>query len=67
MLRSVSNVRKIVIAVSRVARMQNFHTQSISQQTKVLIDKLLGGKFTLIEIAKVTGISEQLLHSYVKE
>ncbi len=37
----------------------------ISQQTKTLIDKLLLGKLTLAEIAKVTGISEQWLQSYV--
>jgi phage portal protein BeeE len=63
----LSNMRKVVVALSRVARMQNFYTQSISPQTKVLIEKLLAGKFTLLEIAKVTGISEQLLHSYLND
>lgn len=67
MLTSVSNVRRVVIALSRAARMQNLQNQDISQQTKVLINKLLGGKFSLAEIAKVTGISEQLLHSYVND
>lgn len=37
----------------------------ISQRTTVLIDKLLLGKLTLAEIAKVTGISEQWLENYV--
>jgi phage portal protein BeeE len=45
--------------------MQNLQTQIISQQTKDLIDKLLLGKFSLAEIAKVTGLSEQWLHLYV--
>ncbi len=42
-------------------------TQVISSQTKVLIDKLLLGKFCLAEIAKVTGISEQSLQSYIND
>ncbi len=29
------------------------------------VDNLLLGRFTLVEIAKVTGISEQLLQSYL--
>ena len=34
--------------------MQNTQNQVISQQTKILIDKLLLGKFTLAEVAKIT-------------
>jgi transposase len=45
--------------------MENSQNQHISQRTKVLIDKLLSGKFSLAEIAKITGISEQWLQSYV--
>jgi phage portal protein BeeE len=47
--------------------MKNYQGQLISQQTQDLIEKLLLGKFSLTEIAKVTGISEQYLHAYVKE
>jgi len=52
-------------ALSRAAIMQDIQNQGISQRTKVLIDKLLLGRFTLVEIAKVTGISEQWLQNYV--
>jgi hypothetical protein len=45
--------------------MQKFQNTVISQKTKDLIDKLLSGKFSLAEIAKITGISEQWLDSYV--
>ncbi len=45
--------------------MQNTQNQGISQQTKILIDKLLLGKFTLAEVAKITGIPEQRLESYL--
>jgi hypothetical protein len=37
----------------------------ISQRTKVLIDKLLLGKFSVIEIARIIGVSESWLQSYV--
>ena len=47
--------------------MQNYQNQRISQRTRNLIEKLLFGKFSLAEIAKVTGISEQWLRSYVNE
>lgn len=47
--------------------MPNYQNQTISQQTKNLIEKLLFGKLSLTEIAKVTGISEQWLRSYVNE
>jgi hypothetical protein len=47
--------------------MQNYQNPIISQQTKNLIEKLLLGKFSLPEIAKVTGISEQGLKRYVLE
>lgn len=45
--------------------MLNLQNQSISQRTKVLIEKLLLGRFTLAQIAKITGISEQWLQAYV--
>ncbi len=45
-----------------VLELQN---RSISWRTEVLIEKLLLGKFTLAEVAKITGISEQWLQAYV--
>ena len=45
--------------------MQDIQYKGISQQTEILIDKLLLGRFTLAEIARVTGIPEQGLQSYV--
>jgi predicted DNA-binding protein YlxM (UPF0122 family) len=45
--------------------MQKFQKPVLTQRTQDLIDKLLLGKFSLPEIAKITGISEQWLHSYV--
>lgn len=45
--------------------MQNSQDQFISKRTKDLIDKLVLGKLSLAEIAKVTGISDQWLQSYV--
>lgn len=45
--------------------MPNSQDRVISQQSKDLIDKLLLGKFSLTEIAKITGISDQWLQSYV--
>ena len=45
--------------------MQDIQNEGISQQTKILIDNLLLGKFTLVEIVKVTGISEQWLQNYL--
>ncbi len=45
--------------------MPELQNQSISLRTKVLIEKLLLGKFTLTEVAKITGISEQWLQAYV--
>ncbi|HEY9727226.1 MAG TPA: hypothetical protein V6D50_12325 [Chroococcales cyanobacterium] len=47
--------------------MENAQRQLISQQTQDLIKKLLLGKFSLTEIAKVTGIPEQSLQTYVKD
>jgi predicted DNA-binding protein YlxM (UPF0122 family) len=46
--------------------MQNSQSPVISQKTKVLIEKLLLGKLSLAEIARVTGISEQSLENYLK-
>ena len=47
--------------------MSDIQNQSISQRTKLLIEKLLLGRFTLTEIAKITGISEQWLQTYVND
>ena len=47
--------------------MPNYQNPIISQKTQDLIEKLLLGKLSLAEIAKVTGISEQWLRSYVNE
>ncbi len=47
--------------------MPNYQNLLISQRTKDLIEKLLRGKFSLAEIAKITGIPEQWLQSYVNE
>ena len=45
--------------------MQNHPNRVISPRTKDLIDLLMLGKFSLAEIAKVTGVSEQWLQIYV--
>ncbi|MBD0347333.1 MAG: hypothetical protein ICV63_21430 [Coleofasciculus sp. Co-bin14] len=45
--------------------MQNSQDLVISQRTKELINKLLLGKFSLTEIAKIIGVSEPWLQSYV--
>lgn len=45
--------------------MQQFQSKVISQRTQTLIDKLVLGKLSLAEIAKVTGIPEQWLQSYL--
>ena len=45
--------------------MSELQNRTVSQRTKVLIEKLLLGKFTLAEVAKITGISEQWLQTYV--
>lgn len=45
--------------------MQNRQNQGISQQTKILIRLLVLGKFTLAEVAMVTGIPEPELKSYL--
>jgi len=51
--------------MSKVAIMQDIQNQGISQQTKILIRLLVLGKFTLAEVAMVTGIPEQELKSYL--
>ena len=43
--------------------MSELQNPTVSPRTKILIDKLVLGKFTLAEIAKITGISEQWLRS----
>ncbi len=45
--------------------MSNSQNGVVSQRTKVLIDKLLLGKFSVIEIARIIGVSESWLQSYV--
>jgi hypothetical protein len=45
--------------------MQYIQNKGISQRTEVLIGKLLLGGFTLVEVARVTGIPEQWLESYL--
>lgn len=45
--------------------MQDAQSQGISQRTEILIGKLLLGRFNLAEIARVTGVSEQLLQNYL--
>lgn len=47
--------------------MPNYQKLRITQKTKNLIEKLLLGNFSLAEIAKNTGISEQWLQSYVNK
>jgi phage repressor protein C with HTH and peptisase S24 domain len=55
----------VVAALSGVVIMPDLQNQSISLRTKLLIEKLLLGRFTLAEIAKITGISERWLQTYV--
>ncbi len=58
-------MRRVVIALSKVAAMQYHQNQGISQRSQVLIEKLVLGRFTIAEIAKITGIPEQWLQSYI--
>ena len=44
---------------------EDIQNQHISQRTEVLIKLLLLGRFNLTEVAKVTGISEQLLQNHL--
>ena len=44
---------------------QIIENQAISKKTKVLIDKLLLGKFSFAESAKIVGVSEQWIQAYV--
>jgi predicted DNA-binding protein YlxM (UPF0122 family) len=44
---------------------QNSQNLVLSKRTKALIQKLLLGKFSLAEIARIIGVSEQWLHSYI--
>ncbi len=45
--------------------MQDIQSKGISQRTKNLINNLLVGRFTLVEIARITDIPEQLLQDYL--
>ena len=47
--------------------MQNYQNPKFYLQTKTLVEKLRLGKFSLSDIAKVTGISEQWLQKYFLE
>lgn len=47
--------------------MKNSHNQVFTQKTCELIDKLILGKFSLLEIAKVTGIPEPSLEDYINK
>jgi hypothetical protein len=44
---------------------EDIQNQHISQRTEVLIRFLLLGRFNLAEVAKVTGISVQLLQNHL--
>lgn len=44
---------------------KDIQNQHISQQTEVLIKSLLLGRFNLLQVAMITGISEQLLQDYL--
>lgn len=46
--------------------MQDMQNQDMSQQTKILIRLLVLGKFTLPEVAMITGIPEPELKSYLE-
>ena len=47
--------------------MQNYQSEIISsEKIQRLIDKLLREKFTLSQTAKIAGVSEQWLQSYVR-
>ena len=46
---------------------ENPKKQRISDETKALIDKLLLERISLAGIARVTGVSERWLQSYVNE
>ena len=45
--------------------MQNSQNQEISPRTQELIKYLLLAKFSLAEIANITGVSEQWLQNYI--
>ncbi len=45
--------------------MQNSQNHAISPRTQELIKYLLLAKFSLTEIANITGVSEQWLQNYI--
>jgi predicted DNA-binding protein YlxM (UPF0122 family) len=45
--------------------LKNSQNPVLSKRTQALIQKLLLGKFSLAEIARIIGVSEQWLHSQV--
>ncbi len=62
MLQRLLNFPQIVMQSLQNQVLQN---QAITKKTKDLIDKLLLGKFSFAEIAKIVGVSEQWLQGYV--
>ncbi|WP_017720817.1 hypothetical protein [Kamptonema formosum] len=47
--------------------MQNYQSEVISpKKIQILIDKLLRENFSLSQTAKIAGVSEQWLQSYVR-
>lgn len=47
--------------------MHNSQERGISRRTQELIERLLVEKFSLVEIVKITGLSEQFLQDYIQE
>jgi predicted DNA-binding protein YlxM (UPF0122 family) len=45
--------------------LQNSQNSVLSKRTKTLVEKLRLGKFSLAEIARIIGVSEQWLHSHI--
>lgn len=45
--------------------MLNYQVEDVPEKTKELIDKLLLGRLSLSEIAKVTGLSEDWIQYYL--
>ena len=62
MLQRLLNFPKTVMQSLQSEVIEN---QAISKKTKDLIDKLLLGKFSFAEVAKIVGVSEQWLQAYV--
>ena len=61
----LSNTKKVDNSVLREKLVQAPQKLVISHQTKNLIQKLLLGRLSVPEIAKVTGVSEEWLQRYI--